>query len=958
MEEDIDEGPTTFSGDSALFAINCTADGRPLFESLSFSSCAWAIGQTKTIGPADSKWLSGFDGFVAKQSESIAESWKLPEDDANGQRIAEFGFPIGRPLARQDLVSAAARLLKHLGWKPPGDHFEVRVKSAPVSSKRVYSSDGNDFLNSFLLGDLKRVSEAAASGQNIGSLLGSYLAAANPSTRRDVRQDVALVDRQLAPEAFPRACWPSRKGHPLVLSQQFAVNTLVQQCSPGSGAFAVNGPPGTGKSTLLRDIVAHVVLERAKVLASLPTAAAGIVGKSRLKGGKGPLYVPLWDPRLMGHGMVVASSNNAAVNNITLELPALDAIDDRWHGQTDYFRAFATRLLGHDAWGLIAAKLGNKANRQEFMSRLLFGKSWGDEDDTAQTSPGAPKRPNSLFEYLKSTPAEPSWKSAVTAFKAAFQEEDRIRCKRQVYWQATQDLPKEQAALATAEQTLASLDERIRQHEGRILELQRQRADALRSLEHRRGDHAAHLLHKPAWWEWLLPWNKRPWAWSSAEKQLAESERSASDAVCKADDVLSHEQQQLSRRSAESPKQASVVTACISKLQKTEDCLAEMMQRGINPPIPSDRVEERERSSPWMDAEWHDARAKLFLSALNLHQAFIRENAEPFQRAVRGILMLFTGQVTDKAPDEAIIATWEALFLIVPVISTTFASVDRLFGRLPPRSLGWLLIDEAGQATPQAAVGALWRSQRAVVVGDPLQLEPVVTIPLRLQEILRNHFKVEKEWMPAFTSVQERTDSTCSTGTYLATADGPKWIGSPLRVHRRCDEPMFSVANAIAYDGLMVHGTAEVADLPIPRSCWISVDAMQWDSHWCEEEGEAFYRLVEALLKAGITPKQIFAISPFRRVVRGLKGIAARWNEVQVGTVHTVQGREADVVILVLGGNPSRLGAVQWASQTPNLLNVAITRAKRRFYVIGDRVRWSGVQYFSTMAQKLPAEKR
>ena len=44
-------------------------------------------------------------------------------------------------------------------------------------------------------------------------------------------------------------------------------------------------------------------------------------------------------------------------------------------------------------------------------------------------------------------------------------------------------------------------------------------------------------------------------------------------------------------------------------------------------------------------------------------------------------------------------------------------------------SLGWLLIDEAEQALPQAAVGAILLTRRAIVVGDPAQIEPVAVLP-------------------------------------------------------------------------------------------------------------------------------------------------------------------------------------------------------------------------------------
>jgi hypothetical protein len=81
-----------------------------------------------------------------------------------------------------------------------------------------------------------------------------------------------------------------------------------------------------------------------------------------------------------------------------------------------------------------------------------------------------------------------------------------------------------------------------------------------------------------------------------------------------------------------------------------------------------------------------------------------------------------------------------------------------------------------------------------------------------------------------------------------------------------------------------------------------------------------------------------------------------KWAKERIGTIHTFQGREADTVILVLGApNASQSGARKWAADTRNTLNVAVSRAKQRLYVVGSRGAWSGVGCARELASSLPS---
>jgi len=379
-------------------------------------------------------------------------------------------------------------------------------------------------------------------------------------------------------------------------------------------------------------------------------------------------------------------------------------------------------------------------------------------------------------------------------------------------------------------------------------------------------------------------------------------------------------------------------------------------------------------STAWLDAETQRLRDEAFVAAFDLHRAFIGGAAKQIRHNLNCLFDVLRGKGLPQDKTDILPSLWSTLFLVTPVVSTTFASVGRMLKPMPPESIGWLLIDEAGQAVPQAAAGALMRARRAVVVGDPLQIEPVVSLSPSLVEKLSKAFGVDPtEWTGPDASTQRLADRAGPYATVFEREDAEIRVGAPLLVHRRCDEPMFGISNAVSYGRNMVSAVrtrpSGIADVLGPSS-WIHV-ASTSGSKWSADEGNRVLDLLQSLADAGVREPDIFIITPFRMVQDQMRQLVSRnsdlvsrltdrqprnWAFEQIGTVHTFQGREAESVIFLLGApNHNQNGARSWAAWPPNIVNVAVTRAKRTLYVVGNRELWKSHGAFKTLSARLPA---
>ncbi|MCW5221159.1 hypothetical protein D5041_15805 [Verminephrobacter aporrectodeae subsp. tuberculatae] len=1078
------------AGDTPMMVLQLNADGFVTGD-VFISSLPWAMGRVARGGSmADFSGFGGVcDGLKSQVRALLVKRLLISEQDDDKAKpdgpdpANQEGSERLRPLTVEDVPHVLALVQDALGWCPTHAPTLLQIQARLVKMSESDSMDDTTLFNSFVAEDIRIVCGELAQG-HCGPALAGYLRGRRAPDRFDLRDGDPQGGRgellaAVQPTRMPAGCWPDKK---LVMAQQFAVNKIANTLLPESGIYSVNGPPGTGKTTLLRDVVAAVVVERARRMTAFERPLNAMGSSIKLEGEYRYGTPRAIDASLCGLGIVVASSNNGAVENVTKELPmASDALNQFG---LDYFSIVAdsvacgkrekVRPAKRRNWGLIAAVLGSASRRRSFAERF-----WWEDTPKPDTEPD-PLRLRSLPGVMKEGlhGAKP-WAEARRNFNAALRAaQERAAHVEQAAGKAIRRAALDEAhaevrrGIDTAKAQCAALKQAAHEQRERVdslsaqhLQAQARRMAAEQRLaaaaardsarlaldafqEHFDPDQEPTLAaeavmlqeqaiaaaresgtinaQKPSFLDCLFDRgaNRR---WREGAAQAATRARTLADAAATARKHHAHAEircrqllrlasglqaaelswaeaqanarahgvqdesiellgQNMAQLASElalgrirleaanhaAAAQASALEKLIAKSESdaperasignwfaknstSDDFIRQASMAGLDDA-------ELQLLSPFEDEELLLLRREVFRHAIEVHKAFVADAWSALRPTLGLFMEVLKGARSPHLVSSGVQALWEAFFLVVPVVSSTFASFSRLFAGMGRESLGWLLIDEAGQAPPQAALGAIWRSKRVVVVGDPRQLEPVAKHPVEMLEPWRSHCAAQSLWTPGECSAQSLADIGNQYGTYLAATGDcePTWVGSPLRVHRRCLNPMFDVANEIAYGGVMVHAVQEKRDACawLGASCWIDVESSDAEGHWIPKQGDRVMKMLEDMramtggaIRNADGALYFNVISPFKAVDSRMRDLlyraypANRFEKAadMAGTVHTFQGKEAAVVVLVLGGDPNKAGAIsEFAGNVskPNLLNVAVTRAKERIYVVGDLALW------------------
>lgn len=788
-----------------------------------------------------------------------------------------------------------------------GGFFLDEISNLKEQISGGYFGDGSEYersvINYILSADCKRMKREIVERISI-------------SPKNDIVDSFGFFSDILNIKNAPNAKWPSR--FMPALMQQTAVNLAVKRGRDSTPIFSVNGPPGTGKTTLLKEIVANNIVERAKALAEYagddPDSIFEGHSFKEVKNRKGtpsytpdaPKYFKFRDEfdEINDYGMLAASSNNAAVENITIDLPKLEDLLDSIVKPDDIQNGTADPALKE--------------------IRGLFDPDLSDDIETV-----------SVYDKEQKTDIDIQVRDILfTRYSDALVNSETADGDEDEDGDENENKDKKKKEGAPKIKTWGLISAPL----GKSANVKKYCGTVLIPFLKDYGDskvRAAHLQKYRGLRRKFIEQYERVEALKSELEMLCVDCATAPDKF-------------------KLPEKFGRDKPVVLDMEFMRKYSADDKNNGNDSTL-------AQLSDPWATAELDREREKLFYYACKLHKEFIISSDCMRQNIVNALIAWnMSGDLFmyRKDKEEAFPVILQTLFLLTPVFSTTFASVKTFLRSAKCAGIiGTLIVDEAGQAPPHYAVGALYRCRRAVIVGDPKQIEPVVTAETDMFKRIMTS-KTLSGYKDKRISVQGFADYINPYGTFLGEGSEREWVGCPLVVHRRCTDPMYTISNKLSYDETMKNSGREPSKddrFILPFSCWINIGGPETKvnkGHYVENQGKAVLKLLAAAFKKTDGLPKLYIISPFTSVAVKIKEEIGNsrlfktdprvkdWLDAKnIGTVHTFQGKGTDEVIFLLGCDKTSMAAANWVNK--NIVNVAATRAKKRFYVIGDKYVWN-----------------
>jgi AAA domain/PLD-like domain len=319
---------------------------------------------------------------------------------------------------------------------------------------------------------------------------------------------------------------------------------------------------------------------------------------------------------------------------------------------------------------------------------------------------------------------------------------------------------------------------------------------------------------------------------------------------------------------------------------------------------------------------------------------------------------------------KAVIPRWYRRMMLTPCAVATFATLPGKMTCRAKRGnafvddylydfIDLLIIDEAGQVLPEIAAPSLALAKQALVVGDTRQIEPISSIPKAIDLGNLEKSDVIPENMDETELAEVLSSGFLShSGSVMACAQNACRYqpypdldrGLYLFEHRRCFDEIIEFSNALCYRGHLQLKRGPAKGIDLPPMGYFHIDGAayfaggsrfnpaeaQTIAAWLvahRESLESQYQQKLEDILAIVTPfgKQAQELRQACGAV-GIRVIGA--GAMTIGTVHSLQGAERPIVLFSPAYAKGLDGS--FIDSSTSMLNVAVSRAKDNFLVFGD----------------------